>query len=175
MKLLCRIFGHKWGMFVCLRCREIRPEVREFVTALSGWMAGWANFWMKLKELKAKRDLEYEEMMRKPETTGEILKRLGIKREKPVIKAEKPETITTIRVEKHSGLFNKWEPFLKRLYDNDGMLKINKNEYYGKIRGMDILIEARKDFKRLGIKAEVKLMGDYGTIRLLSGPYQEAR
>jgi len=178
MKLMCRIFGHKWGMFVCLRCREVRPGVREIVKTLYDAMISSVNFWMELEEFKEKRDREYEEMRERPETTGEILKKLGIKREK-IIRPEqihiKLEQKPPIPEQIHIKLEQKWGPLIERMKTHPHeILKVTKNSYYGKIRGMDILLEARKDFKRLGIEAEFKLMGDYGTIRL-SGPSREAR
>lgn len=167
-------------MFICLRCKEIRPEWIEIITKGMKLAMIIVQLMERMGELEEKRRAEEDAAKWKPETTGEILKKLGIKREK----IKKPEQIHVkleqkppIPEQKPLKLEHKWGPLIEWLknHPTNYTLKINKNWHYGKIRGSDILIAARRDFKRMGIDVEVKLMGDYGTIRLLSGPSQEAR
>lgn len=170
MKFLCRIFGHKWGTFTCLRCGKVKPEWKEIARMALNVVYKLAEFWKEVRELKEKRDREYEEMVEEPETTGQILKRLGVRRERikrketPENKFKHPRIIKPTH-DKKKRMRRMWKPLLDRLLKGE-TVRIDKNDYFGKIRGADILREARKDLKRLGYNVEVRLKGHGGTIRI---------
>lgn len=170
LKFLCRILGHKWGAFTCLRCGEIKPEWIEIGKSLLRIAIKLIKLWEEVEEFRERRDREYEEGLEKPESTGEVLKRLGIKREKVKIDhsdISKFKAARTIKptCDKKKQLEIMWKPILDRLLKGE-TIKIEKNDYFGKIRGAHILTEARKDMKRLGYNVEVKLKGHGGTIRI---------
>lgn len=54
------------------------------------------------------------------------------------------------------------------LLQNEKRVRIGPNDHYGKLRGVDILRIARRDFRRAGIPVNVKLCGQHGFISLAS-------
>lgn len=58
-----------------------------------------------------------------------------------------------------------WAALIRR-----GRLRVGHNQYYGKLRGVDILIHAKRDFNRAGIPVDVKLCGSHGFISLRETP-----
>ncbi|MHA1852537.1 MAG: hypothetical protein ACTSUF_03410 [Candidatus Heimdallarchaeaceae archaeon] len=89
---------------------------------------------------------------------GELFKKLGISYEKPKRqRGVKEVELSKVKEDKTEQiLYNKWQPFI-RLLEEQGTVYISKNEYYGSLRGKDIIRFAKKDLKRLGYKVDVKL------------------
>lgn len=92
------------------------------------------------------------------ETTGQILKRLGIKREKRrKVKSKKALEIKKPKPEKPK--YSVLEPLIQELMSKRE-LYIDRNMHYGKLRGKDIARALAKELKRRGIEYEIK-WGDY--------------
>ena len=99
------------------------------------------------------KKMEYPEL--KVERTGEILRRLGIRRIK--IRKQKPRKEIKLkpvkpRKERKSTL----EPLIQELLEK-GELKFTRNMHYGKLRGKDIAKALAKELKRRNIKFVLEL------------------
>jgi len=62
--------------------------------------------------------------------------------------------------------FWRWD-WLYALLQQQETIRIGENEHFGALRGVDMLIAARREFRRAGIPVEVKLCGQHGFITLL--------
>jgi len=116
----------------------------------------------------------------RPETLGEMRKRLGLGYGKVKVRKDLagPAELPTIS-EGEGAELKRMECFwlsMNRRLKEDGSVKIGHNEHYGSLRGVDILIAAKRDFKRMGIPVEVQLCGSYGYIILKEdGPKKEVK
>ena len=100
--------------------------------------------------------MEYPKMT--VETTGQILKRLGIKREKR--KKVKPKKVFELKKPKEEKpRYSILEPLIKELFSK-GELYIDRNMHYGKLRGKDIARALAKELRRRKIEYDIK-MDDY--------------
>jgi len=95
------------------------------------------------------------------ETTGEILKRLGIKREK---RRKKPvrKILEIIRPEPEKPKYSVLEPLIQELMSR-GELYIDRNMHYGRLRGKDIARALERELKRRNVEYEIK-WGDYDAV-----------
>lgn len=100
------------------------------------------------------------------ETTGQILKRLGIKREKRKIAKPKKELVLK-KVEKEKERISTLEPLIQELLTKKELF-INRHLHYGRLRGKDIARALAKELKRKGIKYELK-MDDYDAFIKIKG------
>lgn len=100
------------------------------------------------------------------ETTGQILKKLGIKREKR--KKVKPKKVLELKKpEPEKKKPSMLEPLIQELLNKEE-LYIDRNMHYGKLRGKDIARALAKELKRKGIKYELK-MDDYDAFIKIKG------
>ena len=104
-----------------------------------------------------------------PLSTGEIKKQLGIGHDK-----YDPPTVTFFQKIEHKEVGKKkrqwkWNALYVALQTCNSLC-INHNMHYGSLRGVDILIAAKRDFRRAGIPVTVKLCGNHGYIELRSKP-----
>jgi len=95
----------------------------------------------------------------KVETTGEILKRLGIKREKKRKPKPPKKKIEIKKPKPEKPKYSTLEPLIQDLLSK-GELYIDRNMHWGKLRGKDIARALKRELKRRGIEFEVKY-GDY--------------
>jgi len=103
--------------------------------------------------------IEYPKMT--VETTGQIFKRLGIKREK--IRKVKPKKVIEIKKPKpEKPKYSTLEPLIQELLSK-GELYIDRNMHYGKLRGKDIARALAKELKRRKIEYDMK-MDDYDAV-----------
>lgn len=68
-------------------------------------------------------------------------------------------------VSKRKILLAKWRPFIRSLKIH-GTVFINRNEYYGSLRGIDIILHAKKDLRRLGYGVSIRMKGRDGSVTL---------
>jgi len=69
---------------------------------------------------------------------------------------------------KHEILMAKWRPFI-RLLKERGTIDVNRNVYYGSLRGIDVILHAKRDLRRLGYDVSIKTKGRDGSITLNRG------
>ena len=156
----------------CINCRKMYK-----------WENEWKEF-KRIKEIKSVARSIREAVSKKItriletfETTGQIRKRLGIKKiKKKELKIPKIPTFEEhlqklgytkkdIEKLKHEGLKLKWGALIKKLKEK-GYVEIKANEHYGSLRGKDVIKFAHRDLKKLGIKTRVKYHNYGGTIYL---------
>ena len=95
------------------------------------------------------------------ETTGEILKRLGIRRERR--RKPKPKKVLEIRKPKPEGpRYSILEPLIEEILTK-GELYIDRNMHYGRLRGKDIARALVRELKNRNVEYEVK-WGDYDAL-----------
>lgn len=99
-----------------------------------------------------------QKLPEKIETTGEILKRLGIKKERRK-KARKKKVIELKKVKEEKEIPSFLEPLIDEFVEK-GEIYIDKNMHYGRLRGKDIARALVKELKKRNIDFEVKY-GDY--------------
>lgn len=100
---------------------------------------------------------------------GNLFRKLGIDYRKPV-KKEENDAFLPVLTEKENHatekLEKKWESLIHELREN-GTVKISRHSHHGQLRGVDILIHARRDLKRIGYEVEIVKKGYDGEIRLI--------
>ena len=96
------------------------------------------------------------------ETTGEILKRLGIKREKRRRKKPVRKILETIKPEPEKPRYTFLEPLIEEILTK-GELYIDRNMHYGRLRGKDIARALVRELKNRNVEYEVK-WGDYDAL-----------
>jgi len=97
------------------------------------------------------------------ETTGEILKRLRIRRERRRKARIKPKKVLEIRKPKPEGpRYSVLEPLIEEILTK-GELYIDRNMHYGRLRGKDIARALVRELKNRNVEYEVK-WGDYDAL-----------
>ncbi|MCD6138801.1 MAG: hypothetical protein J7J91_09625 [Deltaproteobacteria bacterium] len=96
--------------------------------------------------------------------TGEILKELGIKREKirKVTKVEREKIDTCLKKPEDRTkemLLIKWRPLINELMEK-GFVYFPRDYHFGQIRGRDAARAFYRDLKRLGYRGKVRLILD---------------
>lgn len=147
----------------CINCRKMFK-----------WENGWKEF-KRIKEIKAIVRGIREAISKKVtriidtfETTGQIRKRLGVKKikiKKPKPKKERKIIIVNKPDKTKDMLFTKWMDLIEELNEK-GYYEVDANTHYGSLRGKDIIKFAHRDLKKLGIKTKVKYHNYGGTIYL---------
>lgn len=114
---------------------------------------------------KKRRDVQRDEpdTMPKPEVMRKKV-RVGKADEVEVLR-QGNDLLGRELVLRTEGLGRKW--FVINLaLQRDGQLRIGPQDHLGKLRGVDILVAARRQFRRAGIPVDIKLCGRHGFISL---------
>ena len=135
-------------------------------------MYKWENEWKEFKRIKEIKSVarsireavskKITRILETFETTGQIRKRLGVKK----IKIKKPKKKKKITPEEHyygwvreaievDKLYSKWAGVIEEL-KRKGYYEVDANAHYGSLRGKDVIKFAHRDLKKLGIKTRVK-------------------
>lgn len=93
-----------------------------------------------------------------------VVVRKKVKAAKAGLRDRKPSPVV-VSAEQVVKLPWVWIPIMVHM-EKLGPLKIGHNCHMGKLRGVDILREARSVFRRAGIPVDVKLCGNHGFISL---------
>jgi len=99
------------------------------------------------------RKVDFPEI--KIERTGEILRRLGIKRLK-IRKQKLKKEIKLKPIKPRKEKLSTLEPLIEELMEK-GELEFSRNMHYGKLRGKDIAKALAKELKRRNIKFQLEL------------------
>jgi len=102
-----------------------------------------------------------------PSTTEMRIVRKSVERVMPSDIIEPSASVKPHRdaVSKHKRLQAKWRLLVGRL-ERHGTVFIGRNEYYGSLRGIDIILHAKKDLRRLGYDVSIRTKGRDGYITL---------
>jgi len=145
-------------MVQCQNCKQ------RYVYSDEGW-----------KELKLSKEVAkvikrtYQEAVKKIEllleTTGQIRKRLGVKKEKKRKIGSKPKFIADLKKQNFDFTVNKikakWRPIIAQLTAT-GSFTVSGDTHYGSLRGRDILKHAKRDLKKIGINTKIIFDDNYG-------------
>ncbi len=131
---------------------------------------GWIEFSIRKEIVRIAKKI-YKDAKEKVklvlETTGQIRKRLGIKKEKKRKVISKPKLIVDLKKQNFdftvSRIKAKWRPVIAQL-NSFGSYKVTGNTHYGALRGRDILKHAKRDLNKIGIKTKITFDDDYGGI-----------
>jgi len=164
--------------FIIVPALYIISELRRPCAALCRFLKGYlkpkppetpvsrtAQAWPKRRR-RRKREPEESLPDERLPRTGEILKELGIKRER-VRKVKAERNIIDTCLKKYEPkedrtkemLLARWKPLLCELMEK-GFVHFDPNSHYGKLRGKDIARAFYRDLKRLGYRGRVRLILD---------------
>jgi len=129
----------------------------------------WIEFSMSKEIVRIARKI-YEDAKKKIElvleTTGQIRKRLGIKKvkkpkQKPVKRKLLLQPDTSKQDHAAERIKAKWRPIIAQL-NSFGSYRVTGNTHYGALRGRDILRHAKRDLRKIGIKTKLTFDDNYG-------------